>query len=62
MLCGQLDLHPKGDEIQDYLKEITGRLPHPLWPACIWPVIQQYWNIHCAVAPLSRQVGAFQYA
>ena len=31
MLCGQLDLHPKGDEIQDYLKEITGRLPHPLF-------------------------------
>ena len=31
MLCGQLDLHPKGDEIQDYLKDITGRLPHPLF-------------------------------
>ena len=28
--CGQLDLHPKGDEIQDYLKEITGRLPDPV--------------------------------
>ena len=31
MLCGQLDLHSKGDEIQDYLKEITGRLPDPAY-------------------------------